>query len=339
MRIGLVYDLFDDYPWRAGDPPDADAEYEPAETVEVLEGALALLGHESVRIGTARALLTQLGSLRVDAVINIAEGIRGRNREGEVPTLLEMAGIPFLGSDALTLSLSLDKAWTKDLAVAAGVPTPAYRTYRRSTEIDAALLPGPFPLFVKPRYEGTAKGITPASRVDDVGSLRTQVDRVGDAYGQDAIVEPFVAGGGEFTVAVIGNDPPEALPVLQRAVEKKTRIGLHALEKRGMPENAFEYEIEGSLDAALERGLQDLAIRVYDKLLCRDFARIDFRVDAHGRPWFIEINPLPTFAPDGTFAIIAELTGRSYEAFLADVLGRAFARIGLTTRGAGLQNE
>lgn len=327
MRIGLVYDTFESYPWQAGEAADADAEYEPEATVEALEAALRALGHTPVRIGTAHDLLRRLPGLRLGAAVNIAEGARSRNREAYAPILLEMAGVPHVGSDALTLSLTLDKAWTKDLAAAVGVPTPAYRTYAAPEAVDGGSLPGPFPLFVKPRYEGSSKGITAASKVNTLDALREQVGRVVGTYGQDALVEVFVEGGGEFTVAVVGNDPPEALPALQRAVEATTRIGLHALERRGLPPAAWDYALDGALTPALEAELQRQALRVYDRLLCRDFARVDFRVDAGGRPWFLEINPLPTFAPDGTFAILAELVGQSYDAFLAEVLGRALRRL------------
>ena len=328
MRIGLVYDLFDAYPWQPGEPPDADAEYEPPETVEALAAGVRALGHTPVPIGTAHDLLNRLPDLDIDAAINIAEGARSRNCEAYAPILLEMAGIPFLGSDALTLSLSLDKAWTKDLAAACDVPTPPYRVYAAPDQIEEDDLP-PWPLFVKPRYEGTAKGITARSKVHTLDDLREQVAFATTTYRQDALVEAFIEGGGEFTVAVVGNDPPEALPTLQRAVETTTGIGLHALDRRSLPEKEWDYTLEGSLGPTLEAVLQTHAVAVYEKLECKDFARIDFRVDAEDRPWFLEINPLPTFAPDGTFAIIAELTGQSYEAFLADVLQRGFQRLDL----------
>lgn len=330
MRIGLIYDVFESYEWQDGDPPDADAEFEPMATVDALADAVAALGHDPVRIGTARDLLARLDRLDVDAAINIAEAGATRNREGYVPVLLELAGIPFLGSDALTLSLSLDKVWTKDLAAAAGVPTPAYRVYASPDAVDASDLPGLFPLFVKPRYEGSSKGIHPGSRVESVAALRAEIERAVALYRQDVLVEPFIDGGGEWTVAVVGNEPPEALPVLQRALEQETRIGLHALEHRGAAASAaWSYDLEGSLSPALERTLQALAVRVYEKLECLDFARIDFRVDVAGQPWFLEINPLPTFDPDGTFAILAELMNRPYEAFLADVLSRGLRRLRL----------
>ncbi|PEN14399.1 D-alanine--D-alanine ligase [Longibacter salinarum] len=331
MDIGLIYDVFEDYPWREDEAPDADAEYEPVETVDALAEAVTGLGHRPVRIGTAFDLQEKLREgLSLDAAINISEGARSRNREAYAPILLEMAGIPCLGSDALTLSLTLDKAWTKDIVCAAGVPVPEHRVFGRAEEVAENDLPD-FPLFVKPRYEGSSKGIAPSSRVTTVGELRAEVARQTNLYDQDVIVESFVEGGGEYTVGVIGHDPPEALPVLQRAVESSTRIGLHALEHRGaeQPADEWAYDLEGEMTPELEEQLQQLTLTVFDTLECVDFARADFRVDASGRPWFLEINPLPTFAPDGTFAIAAELMNQSYDAFLADVFQRALRRLQL----------
>ena len=329
MRIGLIYDTFDCYPWRDDDPPDADAEYEPVETVDTLAAAVTHLGHTPVRVGSAPDLRDRLhNGLTLDVAINIAEGAHSRNREAYAPILLEMAGIPCLGSDALTLSVTLDKAWTKDLVTAVDVPTPPYRTYGAAEAIQPDDLP-PFPLFVKPRHEGTSKGITTESRVETVDALRAAVDRVTTTYAQDALVEQFVSGGGEFTVAVVGHDPPEALPVLQRGVEPSTGIGVHALEHRGSPAagQEWDYELGGTLDETLEAELQALALRLFDHLECRDFARADFRVDADGQPWFLEVNPLPTFAPDDTFAIIAELMGRDYIDYLAEIFQRGLERL------------
>lgn len=329
LRAGLIFDLFDAYPWRGGEPSDADAEYEPPATLEALEQALLRLGHQPIRIGTARDLLHAIPHLDVDVAINISESAHSRNREAYAPILLEMAGVPFLGSDALTLSLSLDKASTKDLAAAADVPTPAYRVYASEQDVRGDDLPSDFPLFVKPRYEGSAKGITRESLVRDVDELRDAVADMTAAYDQDVLVEAFIDGG-EYTVAIIGNDPPEVLPTLPRAVEMSTGIGLHALEHRGMPDGGYAYEIRGQLDAELEATLQRLALRVYQKLECRDFARVDFRTDRAGNPYFLEINPLPTFAPDGTFAIIAELLNRPYADLLADMIERGLKRLGLS---------
>ena len=331
LRIGLIYDRFGDAEKPAGAPPDWDVEYEPEETIVALEDALRTLGHEPVRIGNVQALLAQLcrqpgeAPLAIDAAVNIAESYGSRNREAHAPVLLELAGIPCIGSDALALSVSLDKAWTKDLVRTVDVATPEYRVFRSADEVLDADLPQ-LPLMVKPRYEGTAKGIAPSSRCESAGAVRQEVARQAALYGQDILVERFISGG-EFTVALVGNDPPRALPVLQRATERHSGIGLHALERYERPEAPFEYELLGSIDPILEIRLKDLAHRAYQKLDVKDFARVDFRVDANNKPWFIEINPLPTFAPDGTFAIIAELAGRSYPEFLAEVLAEGLARV------------
>ena len=330
LRIGLVYDLLGSYPSRPGAPADADAEYEPEATVEVLEAALVRLGHRPVRIGNPHALLARLGKGELpalDAALDIAEGFGGRNREAWAPVLLEMAGVPMLGSDALTLSATLDKAWARTLVAAAGVPVPPGAVVASGAEAESVEIPGGFPLFVKPRWEGTAKGITPRSRVADRPALVREVARIVRDYEQPALVESFLPGA-EYTVAMVGHAPPRALPVLQRALETTSGIGLHAIERHAPP-GGFAHETPGPLDAPLEAELVRLTHLAWEALAVRDFARADFRLDAAGRPHFLEINPLPTFAPDGTFAILAELEDRPYEELLAEILNDALTRLGL----------
>lgn len=338
MRIGLVYDRFGDTPPPPNAPPDWDAEFEPEVTVAVLEAAIKRLGHTPVRIGSAHVLLARMGEgpvteppLALDAALTIAEGLGSRNREAQAPVLLEMAGVPCLFSDALTLSISLDKHLTKVLAERAGVATPTWRVIEAATAWDesaagALLAEVPPPVFVKPRYEGTAKGIAPLSRCDTAAALTAEGRRQRTLYRQDLLVEAFVPGP-EYTVGVIGTGAEaEALPALQRAVERTTGIGLHALERHESPETPFAYDVPGILTPELEVQLHADALTVHRTLECRDVSRSDFRVTPNGTVHFLEINPLPTFAPDGTFAILAELNGQRYEALLADLLQRALDR-------------
>ncbi len=330
LRIGLVYDLLGTFPARPGDPPDADVEYEPEATVALLEAAVRELGHEPVRLGNPHALLGAVGKgelPRLDAALNIAEGVCGRDREAWAPVLLQMADVPCLGSDALTLSATLDKVWTRTLVAAAGIAVPAGASVS-SAEVESFCAAATWPCFVKPRWEGTAKGIGPGSRVEDRGALAREVARIERDYGQPALVEAFVPGP-EYTVSVVGHAPPRALAVLQRALEVTTGIGIHALERHAAPDGGWRGETPGTLDAALEAELARLALRAFEALECRDFARVDFRLDAGGTPRFLEINPLPTFAPDGSFGILAELEGRSIEDLLAEVFAQGLARLGL----------
>jgi D-alanine-D-alanine ligase len=336
LRIGLAYDLFGSYPLRPGAPPDAEVEYEPEATVLVLEVALRRLGHEPVRLGNPHAVLRAAGRERLphlDAVLTIAEGYGPRNREAWVPALCEMAGIPALGSDALTLSTTLDKLWAHRVVGAAGVPVPAHTSLASPEEAAESPLPAPFPLFVKPRWEGTAKGIGPSSRVESRDALVREVARVVLTYAQPALVEAFLEGP-EYTVTLVGHGPPRALPTLQRALEASTGIGAHALERHPPPPGGWHHVTPGALDLALEAELVTLGRRAFDALECHDFARADFRLDRGGRPHFLEMNPLPTFAPDGSFGIIAEILGRPLDDLLAEVLAEALARLGLVPRAS-----
>lgn len=351
LTIGLVYETFDTYPSSPGDVLDAHVEFEPESTIEALEAAIRFLGHRPLRLGSPWALLSVLGraastgafapgasskladSVGVDAVFNLAEGWGGRNREAWAPALLEMAGIPTLGSDALTLSLTLDKAWANRWAESAGIRVARQRTLRDGDEAKSAPLPADFPLFVKPRWEGTSKGIRETSRVEDRDSLVREVERIRTDYQQPALVEAFVPGA-EYTVTLLGNEPVIALPVVQRALEVRSRIGLHALEGPGNDvRSPLAYEVAGELDSQLEERLAALGRRAFEVFECHDFARVDFRLDADGEPIFLEINPLPTFATDGTFAILAELEGICMAEMLARCVSAGLERLGLVPVG------
>jgi D-alanine-D-alanine ligase len=336
LRIGLVYETNETYPRHPADPADAHAEFEPECTIEALEAAISHLGHRPVRLGSPTDLLRRIGrdaSLGVDVAFNLAEGFGGRNREAWAPVLLEMAGIPCIGSDALSLSMSLDKAWTNAWLAAAGLPVALQITLESAEDVAGAELPDAFPLFVKPRWEGTAKGIRASSCVTTKAALAVEVERIARDYAQPALVESFLPGP-EYTVTLVGNAPPQILPALQRALERKTGIGLHALEAAADsgPDAPLEHVTEGLLGPGLEARLGEIALRAFQLLECHDFARVDFKLDRGGDPVFLEINPLPTFAPDGTFGILAELEGCS----LAEMLGRCVAagleRLGLQER-------
>lgn len=332
LEIGIVFEGFDAYPRQPGDPSDYAVEYEPESTVAAIEAALRGLGHEVVRIGTPHDLLAAIASGKLEnlsAAINIAEGHGSRNREAWAPSLLEMAGIPTLGSDALTLSTTLDKAWTNRTVAASGIAVAAQCLMQAPEQAAKGDLPAAFPLFVKPRWEGTSKGIGATSRVENRAELAREVERIADDYLQPALVEAFLPGA-EYTVTIVGNTPARALPVLQRALDSATGIGLHAVVGvHNEPTVEREHAIPGDLTADLEADLQRLGLECFELFECLDFARIDFRLDASGRPVFLEINPLPTFAVDGSFGILAELEGRPVEELLAEVFEEALARLGL----------
>jgi len=312
MRIGILYDREDEYPDVDG-ATDRFAEFEPESTIAVMEAAIRRCGHEPVRLGGPLSLLKR--KPEVDLVWNISEGYGTRNREAWGPALLEMYGIPFLGSDALTLSVSLDKRLTKIVAASIGLSVVGVQF---SVDHELGIDPHRKPStenrkhFVKPRYEGTAKGLSAASIVSTDAELHAAVARIREDYEQDAVVEPFLAGP-EFTVAVLG-DPLNAYPVLERGLDAATKLGSHVVKEGG------EVLVSGSLTPELEATLHTWSLRLCAELGVKHFARLDFKCDEAGNPFFLEINPLPTFAVDQTFAILAELEGVEYAEWLGERL-------------------
>ncbi|MCH8495064.1 MAG: hypothetical protein LAT57_05460, partial [Balneolales bacterium] len=291
-----------------------------------------------VRLGGPFSLLKSRPD--VDLIWNIAEGYGSRNREAWVPGLCEMYGIPYLGSDGLTLSLSLDKVATKQIARNIGVPTTDWAIYPLDTRnINASnalvtsdsaanpsevVAPPSFPLFLKPRYEGTAKGISPQSVVTNASELNHQADYLMKLYQQDVLIESFLPGA-EYTVAVSGF-PLAAHPVLERGIDTATGIGIHVLDSKGI-DYGDNYSLSHQLTPELEASLQQWSLQLCKEMGVVDFARLDFKCDSHGRPFFLEVNPLPTFAVDNTFAILAELEGVSFDEFLGSILKSAIDRV------------
>jgi D-alanine-D-alanine ligase len=325
--VGLTYDLKTDYKFKEGDPLDANAEFDHPTTVDVIAKAIAANGFKVKKIGNAANLLERMGKLDVDIVFNISEGLTGRNRESQVPTLLEMYGIPFVGADALTLGLTLDKIIAKKIFIAEKIPTPRFFE-ANSAEALADCDHCKFPLIVKPRFEGSSKGLTESSRVENMEELEKQVDFITKTYKQPALVEEFIAGQ-EFTVAIVGNENPEVMPVVQIKIDGKLKLNNKFYTFARITSDRLEYICPAKINQELKQKLDDLALRVYRSVECRDFGRVDFRVDNDGNPYVLEINPLPSLSTEDVFMLVAENTGITYEQMLGKILNSALVRTGL----------
>ncbi|MBI4227247.1 MAG: ATP-grasp domain-containing protein [Candidatus Omnitrophica bacterium] len=331
MIVGLTYDLRPEPVSGTGhdDPPDAYAEFDAPGTVEAVAGAIRAVGHEVVPLGNFPKVLAALDTLRVDLVFNIAEGVGGRSRESQIPMLLEARGIPCVGADALSLGISLDKVVAKQVFMADGIPTPRFFVVRDAAALTAS--PLPFPLIVKPRHEGSSKSLSDKSLVRSLGALKAQAEWLIRTYRQPALVEQFIAGT-EFTVAVIGNDPPEALPVVQVEIDGRTDLGdlFYTFSRINAP--GLTYRCPAKISPAAEAELRRLAVRAYEAIECRDFGRVDFRVDGQGRPYVLEINPLPSLSTEDVFTPIAERLGVSHQAMIQRILNVAIARCHLNLK-------
>ncbi len=328
MKIGLTFDLKSDWQISPGDPIDASAEFDTPKTIEDLSHALNSFGHTVKRIGNVKNLLQQLDDLDVDIVFNICEGVAGRNRESQVPVILETIGIPCLGSDGLTLGITLDKVVAKKCFIADGIPTPRFFVAHHTKQLKELNQIG-FPLIVKAIREGSSKGLSEKSRVTDFAGLKKQVEFINDTYQQPALVEEFIRGT-EFTVAVMGNEKPEALPVVQVSIDGVVNLGddFYTFSRLLNPDRV-QYICPTKIPAPLDRKLKDLAVRAYKSVECQDFGRVDFRVDEQGNPYVLEINPLPCLATNDVFFFTAKALGVGYEEMINKILEFGLKRYGL----------
>jgi len=316
MRIGLTYDL-------QTDPADErQAEFDSPETIAAVSDALRALGHQVVPLGSAHDLVTAPERLdEAQLVFNLAEGTHGRCREAWAPVLLELHGVPYVGSDPLALALGLDKAVCKRLAQAAQVPTPRWVCVEHPRALPA-MIPLTFPLLVKPRWEGSGRGIDAGAVVDTHEALVRRVRWLFERCPQSIMIEEFIDAG-ELTVCLIGNDPPQAYPAIQRPLDPATRLSCHVI--RPVPSVV---ETPLLLDESLDEQARQIARTMFGLLGCRDMARVDLRVDRQGRPWFLEINPLPSFDPQGSVGLLAEHMGTTYAALIGRILDAALVRLG-----------
>ncbi len=274
-----------------------------------------------------------------DIVFNIAEGLRGPSREAQIPALLEMLDIPYTGSDPLTLGICLDKSRAKEILSYHGIPTPAFRVVESLEEIASLSLT--LPCIVKPLHEGSSKGVLDASVVRTQDELRDQVERVLINYHQPALIEKFLDGR-EFTVALLGNSSNvRVLPIIE--------MQFHLLPKGANPIYSFEakwewdslehplgqmYTCPARIDGRLEERIKDVCVRAFRVLRCRDWCRIDVRLDGDGIPNILELNPLPGILPNpddhSAFPMAARHAGLGYEAMLNEVLNLAIKRYGIS---------
>lgn len=329
MRVGLAFNL-KRQSTAGGD--DAEAEYDSPKTIASLRGAIESMGHEVIELEATAELLSILPGIDVDVVFNIAEGLKGRNREAQVPAMLELLGISYTGSDPAALSLTLDKALAKRLVRQAGLLTPDFVLMTRGDEPLPAGMK--FPLIVKPNTEGSSKGVSSASVVRDERALREQVQRLTQRYHQGALVEAFLPGR-EFTVALLGEVAPRVLPPMEIVFsESAGELPVYSYEHKQETDMSVRYEVPARVDAQLAEEISRTALGAFEALGCRDVARMDLRLDEHGRVHFIECNPLPGMTPDySDLCLIAKGAGLDYVSLIGEIMAPAMRRFHLMRQG------
>jgi D-alanine-D-alanine ligase len=328
MKIGLAYDLKESVIRTSGCPEDALEEYDSPETVEALVAALETLGHSVVKLGGGREFIANILQNNVDFVFNVSEGLGNqRSREAQVPAILEMLGIPYSGSDPQCLAICLDKALTKSLIATAGIRTPKWqliKDYRQLKEIPRDGFP--LPAFVKPAYEGSSKGIRLGSRAETETQITEVATELLEHYRQPVIVETFIAGD-EVTVGIVGNSPAKILGIMRVVAKNSSPYFIYSLEVKREWEQLVDYECPASLETDILDEIASSSLKVFKVLGCRDFARLDFKLNLEGVPYFLEINPLAGLNPKSSdLSIMAHKLGWTYQALITDILNAALQR-------------
>ena len=337
---------------------DLYAEWDTMDTINAVKAAIAER-YDVIMIEANEEAYQKILENRPFFAFNMAEGLNGVSRESQIPAILEMLGVPYLGSDPLTLALCLDKSRAKEILAHHGIPTAGFTVIRNEDQLGAvvsaasmrdgvsgfgfslgrrqsALL---FPVIVKPLHEGSSKGIYDSSVVRSTEEFERAVLTVIGTYGEPALVEEFLPGR-EFTVGILGNGSrARTLPIVEIKFDALppdvNRI--YSYEAKWIwdrAENPLQiFECPAKLESALGEKINRTCLDAYRVLNCRDWARVDIRLDARDEPHVIELNPLPGILPrpedNSCLPKAARAAGLSYAELINTVLDIAMRRCGI----------
>ncbi len=264
-------------------------------------------------------------------IFNLCEGAFGKSSfEMHIAALLELYGARFTGSGPLTLGLSLNKGLTKDILYSRDIMTPEYCVMKEPpTKLKRTLK---FPLIVKPLREDASIGIDSGAVVKTMKALKKRVEFIITNFNQPAIVEEYVDGR-EFNIAVLGNgksmralppseidfqDFPEDIPKI--CCYEAKWVTASPLYKKTVP------RCPANVTDQLRDELQSIALKAYETMGCRDYARVDMRVGEDGNIKVLEVNPNPDISPDAGLARAAMASGLDYQALIAEIVEAASRR-------------
>ncbi|MBA3394840.1 MAG: hypothetical protein H0T89_19495 [Deltaproteobacteria bacterium] len=337
-------DVYEHYRRDGRRAPDWDPslEVEPWETVEeemvLIQRALEGGGHTVKIVNVRDQFHTMLGALdneKPDVVMNLVEFFRDDpEQEHHVPAVFELLGLSYTGNRPLSLSLCQKKPQAKALLHAAGVPVPRGITVDANHPVpdDHGLR---FPLIVKPAYDDASGGIDSGSVVHDRNSLDNRVAQLLRENRMTALVEEYIDGR-EIHCAILGD---KALPLYE--MEFKGGVDDHGRElpriityrAKWDPYSRDHHAVEGKcpvedLEPEIVERIQTVALAAYTALGCRDYARVDMRLDtATGECFVLEVNPNPDLADSCAFAASAAASGLSYDQMICAIVNLAVERI------------
>ena len=331
MRIAFVYNL------RTKDSED-EAELLTPVIIDTVVQGLTSLGHKVIQVeasGKPHEFVEKLLNAEPDIVFNAAEGRVGSAREAFYPGLYEQLGIPFTGAGPSLLHMNLDKHLAKTVVAAHGVAVPKGMLVLRKDQALPEDLE--YPLMIKPNAEGSSKGITQDSVVETPAAARKRIDALLDLYPQGVVVEEFIDGR-ELSVPILEAFPGKLLEIVEHTFN---------LEAIGGKYNIYDYDMKSSAEVAqkavnivcpavLEPAERDavleMARRVFAVMDCPDLGRVDIRLRKDGKPFFIELNPLPSLHPVASMTIGAKASGLAYRDIMRLVIRSAARRFRIPVR-------
>ena len=256
---------------------------------------------------------------RPGMVFNLSYGIQGQARYTHVPGILEMIGIPYVGSGPLAHSLALDKVVAKMIFRQRGLPTPDFAVLDEPG-FDAPELT--YPLIVKPKNEAVSMGI---KIVNNLEELRSAAQYIFDTFQQPVLVEQYIDGR-EINVGLIGNNPPTALPPCEIVFGGEGPPIYTIEDKKGKSGRQIDWICPADIGPEKIEEAQDISIRAFNALGCYDASRVDLRMDADGNLYILEINSLPSLGEHGSYTIAAREAGMDFPALINQLVESASAR-------------
>ncbi len=272
------------------------------------------------------------------AIFNLVEFFYDdENLEANVAGLYELFDVPYTGNTPHVLSTCQRKVRTKLLLEDAGLPISPYFVVRSEPVPRPEELEMQYPLIVKPAREDASGGIEPESVVHDYDSLVGRCRHLLTEFEQPALVEEYIEGR-EIHAAVLGNEKPEVLPLFEMEFDdsefnpdEEWRPHIISYSAKWDPHSEAFYSMEPvvppeDLDPELEERIRAVAIEAYKVMGCRDYARIDMRVDRQNNPYILEVNPNPDLADGGAYMMCATASGRTFASTLVEIAALALAR-------------
>ncbi|MEX2028343.1 MAG: D-alanine--D-alanine ligase [Candidatus Curtissbacteria bacterium] len=263
----------------------------------------------SWQIGENKKTLGSPASLKklIDIAFIAMHGPFGE--DGTIQGFLEMFDIPYTGSGVLASSLGMDKIYSRKLFIQAGIIVPKYVLVNKKTPQSEILSKLKFPVFVKPKAQGSSVGVSKVKNKKDLArALKTAF-----SYGDEVIIEEFLAGT-EITCAILGNAKPKALPLVE-IVTKKEFFDLEAKYDAKLTDEI----VPARISRDLTKKAQDAAIRAYETIGCQAFGRVDMII-ASGKPYVLEVNTIPGLTPVSLFPKAAASALISYQKLLDKII-------------------